>query len=59
MIPEELYLKLIKAKEKKEDIVLTALEVTALTCTLYFYKKLFDRINLTFDQRENNNGQST
>jgi hypothetical protein len=54
MIPEELYSKLQKAKENKKDLVLTEVEVTALMCTLYFYRKLFDKFNLTLGPTENN-----
>lgn len=50
MIPEELYSKLQKARDSKKDLVLTEVEVTTLMCTLYFYRKLFEKFNLTLDQ---------
>ena len=50
MIPEELYSKLFKAKEAKKDLVLTETEVAVLMCTLYFYRELFTKFNLTLCQ---------
>lgn len=57
MIPEELYSKLLRAKENKKDLVLTEVEVATLMCTLYFYRKLFDKLHLTLDLEDNNNGR--
>lgn len=56
MIWEELYSKLTKAKVEKKDLVLNEVEVTALMCTLYFYKKLFDKLNLNLGPEGVNNG---
>lgn len=50
MIPEELMAKLYKAKESKQDLVLTETEVAVLMCTLYFYRELFKKFNLSLDQ---------
>lgn len=57
--PEELTSRLQKSKESRRDLTLTEVEATALICQLYFYRKLFDKFNLTLDQEGTNERKSS